>query len=127
MFTSKTRHWLAAVAVVFAVLVIGGCGGNDEPNNPSGGGGGTLELNSPTLGNAGVYVHTFPATLKTYNYHCKIHGAAMSGSVIVQAGGAAAANVSITDNAFSGPVTIGPSGTVTWTNNGSNSHTVTSN
>jgi plastocyanin len=107
------------------VASLPGCG--NKSTNPSGGGGGTKELNSSTLGNGGVYMHTF-ATAGTYNYHCTVHGLAMSGSVTVAGGQPAAVPVSIVDNSYSpASVSVNVGGTVTWTNNGSNNHTVTSN
>jgi plastocyanin len=85
------------------------------------------ELNSPTLGNGGVYMHTF-ATAGTYPYHCSVHGLAMSGSITVAGGQPASVPVTIQDNSFNpGSVSVNVGGTVTWTNNGSNNHTVTSN
>lgn len=124
--SAKSRRLLSAAVFVLVALLSVGCGDDDEPNRPPSGGG-TLELNSQNLVNGGVYAHTMPATLTTYNYHCKFHGA-MTGSVIVATGGAASASVSITDNAFNPTtVTVGPGGVVTWTNNGSSTHTVTSN
>jgi len=124
---AHSRRWLVASSLL-AVLVIGGCSGNDSSTGPpGGGGGGTKELNSGDLAHNGVYAHTFPMTAVTYNYHC-IHHGGMTASVIVQAGGAAAAAVDINDNAFSvAAATIGPGGTVTWTNKGNSLHTVTSN
>jgi plastocyanin len=98
-----------------------------NPNCPgvtcSGSGG--PELNSPVLGSGAVYAHTF-AALGTYNYHCNIH-TYMRGTVIVSSGGPASASVSIQNFSFSpSSVTVGPGGTVTWTNNDGVSHTVTS-
>jgi plastocyanin len=61
----------------------------------------------------------------TYNYICGIHGAIMSGSVTVQAGGPSTANVTIVDFSFNPPnVTVGIGGQVTWTNNGPSQHSV---
>jgi len=83
------------------------------------------ELNSGNIANGGTYSHTF-ANAGTYNYFCTIHGAGMSGTVIVASGQPASASVSIMNNFFSpASVSVGPGGTVTWTNNGS-THTVTS-
>jgi hypothetical protein len=125
MVQSTHSRRLLTVTVIAVALLTGACSKDKSTGPPSGGGGG-LELNSANLGHNGVYMHTFPATLTTYNYHCKIHSV-MTASVTVSSGGPASASVTITDNAF-GPtsVTIGPSGSVTWTNNGSNTHTVTS-
>jgi plastocyanin len=67
---------------------------------------------------------TFSIAAK-YNYICGIHGAIMSGSVTVQAGGPSTVNVTIIDFAFVPPnVTIGIGGTVTWINNGPSQHSV---
>src|SRR5262249_12023386 len=125
MFRSaSSRRWLAATSLL-AVLTLGACSSSDNSTKPPGGGV-AKELNSPNLGHSEVHAHTFPMTPTTYNYHCKFHGN-MTASVVVQAGGAAAAAVTITDNAFStNSTTIGPGGTVTWTNNGGNTHSVTS-
>lgn len=38
------------------------------------------------IGAGGTYTHTF-SSAGTFAYHCLVHGAAMSGTVIVQAGG----------------------------------------
>ncbi|MFN7924706.1 MAG: galactose oxidase-like domain-containing protein [Bryobacteraceae bacterium] len=72
-----------------------------------------------------AYNYTFPA-LGSFNYYCRFHP--MNGTVNVVSGGPATAAVSIQD----GPsrfdpatVTIGPGGTVTWTNFGIQIHTVT--
>jgi FtsP/CotA-like multicopper oxidase with cupredoxin domain len=67
---------------------------------------------------------TFSIAAK-YNYICGIHGAIMSGSVTVQAGGPSTVNVTIVDFAFVPPnVTVGIGGTVTWINNGPSQHSV---
>jgi plastocyanin len=98
-------------------------GSTDCPDLACTGSGG-VELSSGNLGNGGTYSHTF-ACLGTYPYHCSIHPS-MHGSVTVSAGGPASASVSIQDFNFNpSSVTVGPGGTVTWTNNGS-THTVTS-
>jgi len=114
---------LVLILLIAATAVIAGC--NDSNN-----GGGVVnppvkELSSGTLNNGGVYPHTFN-TAGTFPYHCNFH-TSMHASVIVTSGAASNASVSITDNSFgAASVTIGMGGTVTWTNNGSHSHTVTS-
>jgi plastocyanin len=68
------------------------------------------------------------ATAGTYNYHCAIHGLGMAGTVTVANGQPLNAAVSIQDNSYNpAGVSVAPNGTVTWTNNGGNTHTVTSN
>lgn len=70
--------------------------------------------------------HTF-AVEGTYDYYCEIHPA-MTGVVRVIMGGPASASVTIIDSPSSftpADVTIGPGGTVTWTNSGTQQHTVT--
>jgi plastocyanin len=67
-------------------------------------------------------VFTVPAT---YNYICGVHGAIMSGSVTVQAGGPSTNSVAIVDFAFNpANVTVGIGGQVTWTNSGPSQHSV---
>jgi len=122
--STRSRRLLTAL-VALAVLPLAACSG-DKSTGPPGGGGTTLELNSANLGHGAVYSHTFPMTAKTYPYHCKIHSS-MTASVIVSSGGAASASITITDNSFgAATVTVAPGATVTWTNNGNNTHTVTS-
>jgi FtsP/CotA-like multicopper oxidase with cupredoxin domain len=73
----------------------------------------------------GVYTSpsfTLPAT---YQYICGIHGASMSGSVTVQAGGPSTAIVTIVDFAFNpAHVPVGIGGQVIWVNNGPSQHSV---
>jgi plastocyanin len=80
---------------------------------------------SAPLNPGGAYsspVFTVPAT---YNYICGIHGAMMSGSVTVQAGGPSTSSVSIVDFSFNpAHVPVGIDGQVTWTNNGPSQHSV---
>jgi plastocyanin len=115
-----------ALVMIFALIatsaVIVACSNND--NN-----GGVLnppakELDSADILHLGTYSHTFK-NVGTFAYHCKHHS--MTSTVIVVVGAPATASVSITDNMFSGSVSVDTSGTVTWTNNGNNAHTVTSN
>ncbi len=80
---------------------------------------------SGTLSAGASFSFTFPATPGSVAYHCAIHGPSMAGQVQVVSGGPANANVVIGDNFFSPAlVTIGPGGTVTWTNHGANDHIV---
>lgn len=122
--SAQSRRLLAATAIL-AVFLLGACSKSNS-TGPPGGGGTTKELNSPNLANGGVYPHTFPMTAKTYPYHCRFHSV-MTASVVVSGGGPATASVAIGDNNFSpNVVTVGPGGVVTWTNNGVNTHSVTS-
>ncbi|MBO0732830.1 MAG: DUF1929 domain-containing protein [Methylocapsa sp.] len=60
-----------------------------------------------------------------YNYICGVHGASMSGSVTVEAGGPDNTSVAIGDFFFSpANVTVGIGGRVTWTNNGPGRHSI---
>jgi len=120
------RPRIATLSVLILALLLAtvhGCGGSkSNPVVPPV----TLELNSPNLATNGVFMHTF-ANAGTFNYHCKFHGG-MTGSVTVAGGQPASASVAIGDNSFSPTsVSVAPGGTVTWTNNGLNTHTVTSN
>jgi plastocyanin len=120
------RPRIAPLAAALLILLVAGVPACGKKSTDPGGGGGAKELNSTTLGNGGVYMHTF-ATAGTYGYHCTVHGVAMSGSVTVGSGGPSA-SVSILDNSYNpASVSVDVGGTVTWTNNGSNPHTVTSN
>lgn len=111
------------LAVVAAMpFACGGKSSNSTSPPPA-----AKELDSANLGHSAVYQHTF-ANAGTFAYHCKIH-ANMQASITVDAGSAVTTlAVTISDNAF-GPTsaTVGPNATVTWTNNGNNTHTVTSN
>ena len=76
--------------------------------------------------NAGASYTSPPLTIPaTYNYICGIHGASMSGSITVQAGGPSTVNVNIVDFAFIPPnVTVGVGGQVVWTNSGPSQHSL---
>jgi plastocyanin len=116
---------LAAACLPLAVVAILGCSKSTSPGG-GGGGGGMKELDSAVLGSGQDFPHMFK-TAGTFNYHCNIHGLAMSGVVTVGTG-PATATVSITDNKYTPQnLTVGTNATVTWTNNGANNHTVTSN
>jgi plastocyanin len=128
MKTSTTRFPIitmaVAVAMVVALTVMSSCngGGSGNPTNP-----GPRELNSGDFGPGATFQHTF-ANAGTYNYHC-IHHGPMTGTVTVDAGAAGmTADVNITS--FTAPfpaASVKPGGTVTWTNNTTMVHTVTSN
>lgn len=119
------RPRFATLALTLLTLLVASAPGCSKNSTNPAGGGPPKELNSGTLGNGDTYVHTF-ATAGTYHYCCDIHGCAqMSADVIVAGGNPNTAGVTITNNAFSGNVSVNVGGTVTWTNNGSN-HTVTS-
>ena len=114
----------AAAFLILLVASVPAC--SKKSTNPGGGGGGMKELDSGTIVNGAMYMHTF-ASAGTYNYHCTIHGLAMAGTVTVANGQPANAAVTIGNNNYSPSSTsVAPGGTVTWTNNGVN-HTVTSN
>jgi plastocyanin len=117
------RFGIFSLTLVLA-LATAGCGSDSKnPVNPPP----TLELNSGTLTSGQQYVHKFN-TAGAYNYFCQVHGNSMSGSVTVDPASAVATlSISIVDNAFSpSTTTVDTGATVTWTNNGSNNHTVTS-
>ncbi len=117
---------LLAAAAVLAVVFIAACS-SDKSTNPPSGGGVAKELNSPNMGNGAVYRDTFPMTAGVFPYHCKFH-AVMTATITVNAGSATTnAAVTINDNSFAPTsVTVGPGAVVTWTNNGVNTHSVTS-
>jgi hypothetical protein len=86
---------------------------------------GTPVFQSTPLNPGVAYTSPSFSMAATYNYICGIHGAIMSGSVTVQAGGPSTANVTIVDFAFNpANVTVGIGGQVTWTNNGPSQHSV---
>ena len=122
------RGVVGLVALVVALAAVTAC---SKSTSPGGGGGGTVakELNSGTLGPGANYPHMFN-TAGTFPYHCAFHGApmsGMSGTITVTNVAAAPAAVSIVNNSFNPPsLSVGAGSTVTWTNNGSNNHTVTS-
>jgi len=86
---------------------------------------GTPAFDSGNLSNGQQFTQTF-SVAGSLDYYCQRHGAGMSGTVDVAAGGLAAAAVIIVDNQFQPPiVTVRPGGTVTWTHAGLDLHTVT--
>jgi plastocyanin len=119
---------LAAAGAALALALAPACSKDDNPSS-SGGDGGTRELNSGSIAPGGMYSHTF-ADAGDYPYHCAFHPV-MTGAVTVEAGSPNTdASVSIVSSSSTGfqpsDVTIAPGGTVTWTNNHSVAHTVTS-
>ena len=65
------------------------------------------------------------AVAGTFHYSCFYHGH-MHGSIVVEAGGADSATVTISDNAYEpAKLTVAPGATVTWINQGDSTHTVT--
>ena len=113
---------LGLAALVATPFACGGKSSNSTAPPPP-----AKELASGDLGHLAVYQHTF-ANAGTFAYHC-IHHANMQASITVDPASAVnALAVTISDNAF-GPTsaTVAPNATVTWTNNGVNTHTVTSN
>ena len=84
-----------------------------------------LELDSGDLASGRPYDHTF-ANAGSFTYHCARHSQ-MHGTVTVAAGNPMSASVSIVDFAFQPNATpVAPGGMVHWVNNGSATHTVTS-
>ncbi len=117
----------AAAALIFAAASLAaGCSKNDKTTNPAAAAG---PLSSGDMANGAVYPHRFFGP-GMFNYHCARHPTQMKGSVTVSASAPASdslMNVSIVDFSFSpNAITIPVGGKVTWTNNGSVLHTVTS-
>jgi hypothetical protein len=115
---------IGASCLLAALALIPGCSDDD-------GGGGTLgpptlELNSPDLGAAATYQHTF-ITTGVFPYHCTRHPS-MRDTIRVQVTSPnTSLSISITGSTFTPQgQTIQPNGTVTWTNNDAIVHTVTS-
>lgn len=80
---------------------------------------------SPLLHHGGTYTHQF-TTAGTIAYYCKVHGASMGGTVIVDpAAPAGNRAVSIRDNFFNpATVSVRPGASVKWTNDGNFDHIV---
>ncbi len=115
---------LGMLGLVLLAAGIAACskGGSSQTAPPA------RELDSGNIANGAQYAHTF-ANRGTFSYCCNIHGCSkMSGTVTVATGQPASAGVSIFDYGFNpAGVSVGPGGTVTWTNNsGGTTHTVTS-
>jgi plastocyanin len=86
---------------------------------------GTPVFASAPLNPSATYVSPTFTVAATYNYICGIHGAMMTGSVTVQAGGPATTTVTIVDFAFNpANVVVGVGGQVTWINAGPSQHSV---
>ena len=84
----------------------------------------TPVFRSPFLNAGDQFTQAFPAE-GVFDYYCEIHGQGMAGVVRVQMGGPVQAAVTASDNQFVPPdVTIGPGGTVVWTNAGPSQHSV---
>src|ERR1051325_903781 len=87
-------------------------------------GGGDPIFDSGELATGETFSWTFNET-GTFTYHCHIHPN-MKGTVQVAAGGPSSTAVAIINGFFAPPTaSIGPGGTVSWTNVDSNKHTVT--
>jgi plastocyanin len=116
------RHAALAASILIIGTLVAVVACSKKTTNPGGGGG--MELNSGNIAVSAIYVHTFN-TQGLFNYKCTIHG--FTGTVTVNGTAAAPAPVSIGNSAFSpANLTVGAGSTVTWTNNGTTIHTVTS-
>lgn len=129
--TKRRWFWTSAALLSIAIaslVTTYSCGSSSKSTAPPGGGGG-LELNSGNLAAAATFPHTF-MTAGTFPYHCTIHSFMTGNSVTVDASSSnmtAAVSITGTGSGYSpNAVTIKPGGTVTWTNNGGTTHTVTS-
>ena len=118
---------LLALSLVLAGLLAFSFGCASKTNGPSGGGGGTTkELNSGDIALSATFAHTF-ANAGSFGYHCA-HHSSMVGTVTVDASAAGmTADVNIAAIAPFAAASVKPGGTVTWHNNDSHVHTVTSN
>jgi len=129
MPTRRLLSWSLAALLVLGLAGVWSCSKSSSPTSPGGGGGGGggLELNSGDFGPGASFQHQF-MTAGVFPYHC-IHHAPMTGSVTVSASATATqVNVSITSSMAPFPgATVKPGGVVTWTNNTTAIHTVTSN
>ncbi|MFZ1684338.1 MAG: hypothetical protein WAU88_09445 [Candidatus Zixiibacteriota bacterium] len=113
-------------AVVLTALALFGCSSKDSAPTAGGGGGG-LEFDSGTIAAGETFSHVFMAA-KSIPYHCTIHGAGMSGTITVTAGGTPSLHtVSMSGSAFvPATLTVDVGDTVKWTNNDPVAHTATS-
>ncbi len=122
-FTSLAKR-LGVAGLLLALALAPSC--SKSKSNPVA----LKELSSGNIAPNGTYQHTFSAA-GTYPYHCSIHSV-MTGTVVVDPASTnmnlAVSIVSATSGGFSpASVTVKTGGTVTWTNNHSVTHTVTSN
>ena len=88
-----------------------------------------LDLSSGLLVPGATYQHTFAAA-GIYPYHCEIHSVMRATVIVDPASVVMSASVNIANPTASGfspsSLTVGPGGTVTWTNQDAVTHTVTS-
>ncbi|MGH3054442.1 MAG: cupredoxin domain-containing protein [Gaiellaceae bacterium] len=123
------NSWLRALVVSALLASAASCyssGKGGYPTSPSPGPVTGKELDSGDIGHLASYQHQF-ATAGTYHYHC-IHHGPMTGTVVVDPNApSSSASVSIISmTAPFAPATVKPGGTVTWTNQMTELHTVTS-
>jgi plastocyanin len=125
---NRTHLSLASVALFATAMMLFGCSSSNNSNPMSGGGGGGKEFDSGTVAPGGTFSHVF-MTAKVVPYHCLIHGAAMSGTITVQAAGTPILHtVSMTASSTFSPaaLTVNVGDTVKWVNNSAVNHTATS-
>jgi hypothetical protein len=128
--SSRPARLLSAFVLMLALAIIAGCSSGGDSTSP------TPPVTGPT------FSVSFPAALAsqqitftdvgTWTYHCIPHGTAMSGNVVVLAGGSPDSQVvsiqgGVGIGNYSPPTaTIHQGGYVRWVNNsGFNGHTVT--
>ena len=134
------RILLPALALCLVSAWLLSCSKSSSPTSPGGSGTGELNGSLPTTGSQ--YAHTF-ATAGTFNYRCSIHPtcAGLAGTIVVLAAGSAIHNrvLNIAQSGGSSGAyttmcsvlslqrdTVFVGNVVTWTNNSSFPHTVTS-
>jgi plastocyanin len=119
---------VSSVAGFALVVLLSGCAAkHSAPSNPGGGGGAAKEMDSPDIPPGGSYTHRF-FTAGDFAYHCRFH-APMTGTATVNASAADTTfDVSITSATSPFPASsVKPGGTITWHNNDTHTHSVTSN